>query len=63
MSWGKKTLTPEQTAKLRELSDDKKLDLTEQWMLDRLNGETVCRYCRQPMDGPRSCGRCEFLKR
>lgn len=63
MSWGKKNLTPEQAKKLRELSEDRVLTLTEQWMLDRLDGATTCRYCRLPMDGPKSCPRCAPFKR
>jgi hypothetical protein len=64
MSFGKKTLTGPDIQVLQGLSERQKLELTEQYMLDRIHGRTTCRFCRQPLDDPRySCPKCSIYKR
>ena len=63
MSFGKKSLTGKDIAKLQTDNENARLHLTEQYMLDKMDGRTSCRFCLNLLDGPKSCPKCSIFKK
>lgn len=63
MSFGKKSLTGRDIAKLQRDNETMHVHLTEQFMLDKMEDRSTCRFCRLPLDGPRSCSKCAIFKK
>lgn len=63
MSFGKKKLDGLDHRKLQNLTPEEMVRLTEQFILDRLNGRWNCPYCKQALDKEPSCPKCIIFKR
>jgi hypothetical protein len=63
MAFGKKNLSGPNIQALQKCNDRAKMLLTEQYILDKLDGRTTCRFCRQPLALEPSCPKCSIYKR